>query len=63
MNSRSDSPLILTSKSSLRPQLVALALLATLLNCRIGQATDWPAWRGPHGNGITSEPSGWNGHT
>lgn len=63
MNSRSDSPLILTSKSALRPQIVALALLATLLNCRIGQATDWPAWRGPHGNGITSEPSGWNGHT
>ena len=30
-----------------------------LLGCGAGVAADWPHWRGPDRNGITSEGSGW----
>lgn len=39
-------------------------LTAAMLICAIplsaGRADDWPHWRGPNRNGITSEPSGWD---
>lgn len=41
----------------------SLAVLITLLVITPAESADWPHWRGPHRNDISSEPSGWNGKT
>ncbi|QDU11909.1 PQQ-binding-like beta-propeller repeat protein [Gimesia aquarii] len=38
-----------------------LALLITLLSIVPAESADWPHWRGPNRNDVTSEPSGWDG--
>ena len=40
-----------------------LAVLITLLAIAPAESADWPHWRGPHRDDISSEPSGWNGKT
>lgn len=40
---------------------VLLLLILPLLSCGESNAEDWPHWRGLARNGISSEPSGWNG--
>jgi outer membrane protein assembly factor BamB len=41
----------------------SLAVLIMLLAIVPAQSADWPHWRGPARNDISSEPSGWNGKT
>lgn len=41
----------------------SLAVLITLLVIAPGESADWPHWRGPTRDDISSEPSGWNGKT
>ena len=45
----------------LRVQMINLLMLAAVVST--GEAADWPGWRGPQGNGITSEkelPTQWS---
>ena len=45
----------------LRVQMISLLMLAAAVST--GEAADWPGWRGPQGNGITSEkelPTQWS---
>ncbi|MFQ5810181.1 MAG: hypothetical protein ACE5JM_11230, partial [Armatimonadota bacterium] len=45
-----------------RPVLIVAGLLAfggLPFGCRTGNTADWPQWRGPDRNDITSESSGW----
>ena len=39
--------------------VLATALIAVLPAC----GSDWPHWRGPTRNGLTPEPSGWDGNS
>ncbi|MFQ6130767.1 MAG: PQQ-binding-like beta-propeller repeat protein [Armatimonadota bacterium] len=39
---------------------VLLAVGGVLVACGAGAAADWPHWRGPNRNDITSESSGWD---
>jgi outer membrane protein assembly factor BamB len=47
----------------LRRRVVVVAALLVFggvpFGCRAGSAADWPHWRGPNRNDITSESSGW----
>src|SRR4051812_27850332 len=40
---------------------VLSALVASWTVCLACFAADWPSWRGPTRNGLTSESSGWRG--
>lgn len=40
-----------------------LALLIVLLTTAAAESADWPHWRGPNRDDISSEPSGWDGKT
>jgi len=44
--------------TALRPSLLLASIGLTLVD---GLAADWPQWRGPQHDGITTEGSGWEG--
>lgn len=49
-----------------RPGVAILVLLAALASWTSAASVDWPAWRGPHGDGQSDEasaPTRWNGPT
>lgn len=51
-------------RALLRVQMINLLVLAAAVSTV--EAADWPGWRGPHGNGITSEkelPTQWSENT
>jgi outer membrane protein assembly factor BamB len=42
--------------------MIRCMLLVSIVLCgSLAEAADWPHWRGPTRNDISSEPSGWNG--
>jgi outer membrane protein assembly factor BamB len=56
-----------TTRSFLAVSRIIATLFLLLFHDRFPSdplhAEDWPTWRGPNRNDLTSEPSGWNGST
>ncbi|MEO2015686.1 MAG: PQQ-binding-like beta-propeller repeat protein, partial [Fuerstiella sp.] len=43
---------------------ICFSILSFFLSAALpGESADWPHWRGPGRNDISSEPSGWNGQS
>ena len=49
----------LTSLTSIYPILIALILLLVICGCSKEEEVGWPRWRGPNGDGISTETD-WN---